>query len=95
MGSWKKILLDGDVAFTFDDVNAPQPADMDPAYEGVSTDAAHSDHIHGLGPLEDDLPFAKQQALSLVIQGTAPDPAAEVEGEVYFDTDHLKVWITV
>ncbi len=77
-------------------------APVDGTAEALGTDAAipHLDHIHQLGPLVANLDFDGSQALSLVLEAvaTAPDAAAETEGQIYFDTTggdkHVYVWNT-
>lgn len=76
-------------------------APVDGTAEALGTNDAvpHLDHIHALGPLVANLDFNQQQAVSLVLEAvaTAPDAAAEVEGQIYFDTTvgdkHAYVWV--
>ena len=67
---------------------------------GTNAAVAHVDHVHPLGPLVAALDFNSQQAKSLVLEAVAtpPDPGAETEGQVYFDTTvgdkHPYVWVS-
>ena len=94
---WKRILLEGDAAELSDD--APPATDGAAAAAGVGPEASRDDHVHALGPLVADLDFATNNAISFALENqttvNAPDPAAEVIGELYFDTtlDRPRVWV--
>lgn len=66
---------------------------------GVDDAASHVDHRHALGPLAASLDYNQQQAVSLVLEAVAtpPDAAAEVEGQIYYDTTagdkHPYIWV--
>lgn len=72
------------------------PVDGTAEAVGTANSVARGDHRHGLGPLAADLDFNQNNALSFVLENaaTAPDAAAEVEGQMYYDTDddHPYVW---
>lgn len=73
--------------------------DAQAASLGTANNASHVDHRHALGPLAANLDYNKQQAVSLVLEAVAtpPDAAAEVEGEIYYDTTvgdkHPYIWV--
>jgi hypothetical protein len=75
------------------------PVDGTAAALGTDDAVPHLDHVHDLGPLVAALDFDQQQAVSLVLEAvdTPPDAAAEVEGQIYFDTGvadkHPYVWV--
>jgi hypothetical protein len=95
--AWEKIAFYGEVAILSD--ADPEPVDGTGAAEGTGLLASREDHVHGLGPLVANLDFAQHEANGLVLQAqaAAPDPATEVEAELYFDTTagdkHAYVWI--
>jgi hypothetical protein len=95
-GSWKKILVEGDIAATLSDAD-PESVDGTAADPGESLDASRADHGHPLGPLVAALDFDQNSPTSLVLESvsTPPDTGTEVGGEVYFDTDdkHPYVWV--
>ncbi len=73
--------------------------DAQAASLGTNDSVSHVDHRHGLGPLAASLDYNQQQAVGLVLEAVAtpPDPAAEVEGQIYYDTTvadkHPYIWV--
>lgn len=53
---------------------------------GTAVGVSHVDHVHPLGPLVANLDFAQNQALQLVIHGTASAPGTAVVGQLYYNT---------
>lgn len=66
---------------------------------GSANAVPHLDHVHALGPLVAALNCGQQQLQRHVLHAaeTAPDAAAEVEGQIYFDTSvgdkHPYIWV--
>lgn len=92
-GAWQEVTrgLGAVAALT---AAAPQPVDGTAAAVGVGTLAARDDHVHALGPLVADVDISQQQLLSLCIENSAtgPDAAAELNGQIYFDTDDSELY---
>jgi len=91
--SWKKIPWSDEVAILTDDT--PEPVDGTAEAVGTSDEAARADHIHALGPLVANLDFNKKEALKLVIEQLASEPADPTQGQIYYNTtdDHLYVYV--
>ena len=91
--SWKQIPWVDEVAILTDDT--PEPVDGTAEAVGTSNEAARADHIHALGALVADLDFAKNEALKLVIEQLASEPADPTQGQIYYNTtdDHLYVYV--
>lgn len=74
---------------------------VDGGAAALGTDNAipHLDHKHALGPLVAALDFAQNMADGMVLEAvdTPPDAAAEVEGQIYFDSGvadkHPYIWV--
>ena len=53
---------------------------------GTANKFVRADHKHALGPLVDDLDFAKSQALQMALHAAAEAPGTPVAGQIYFNT---------
>lgn len=94
-GAWVEIARGAGGVATLSN-NTPEAVDGTAGSAGVGGAGSRDDHVHALGPLVADLDFDQNEAKSLILENsTGPDPAAEVEGQIYYDTgsNRPKVWV--
>lgn len=81
-------------------VGTLKPVDGAAAALGTDNAVPHLDHIHAHGPLVANLNVNQKELVGVILHksATAPNPATEVEGQLYYNTTvgdkHLYIFTT-